>query len=85
MNGITRANVLRLSREHGIEARETDFSLAEVYGADEAFVTGTFAGIVPVREVDGRQIGDGRGGPLTRRLQALYHELIEAECRSGND
>lgn len=85
MNGITRANVLRLCRDNGIEARETDFSLAEVYGADEAFVTGTFAGIVPVREVDGRQIGDGEGGPLTRRLQALYHELIEAECRSGDD
>lgn len=80
MNGITRAVTLELCRANGIPARETDFSLTQVYGADEAFVTGTFAGQVPVREVDGRTIGDGRRGSVTRRLQDLYAERIEREC-----
>ena len=52
---------------------EKNFSLTDVYGADEAFVTGTFAGLVPVREVDGRQLTDGRG-PMVERLQRLYAE-----------
>ena len=59
LGGITRATVLRLARDADIPTYERDFSLTDVYGADEAFVTGTFAGIVPVREVDGRMIGDG--------------------------
>ena len=54
LGGITRANVIELCREAGIPVFEKDFSLTDVYGADEAFVTGTFAGVVPVREVDGR-------------------------------
>jgi len=84
MNGITRANVLALARENGITAEERDFSLTETYGADEAFVTGTFGGITPVREIDGRHIGDGAGdfapGPVTLRLRELYAALIESEC-----
>jgi branched-chain amino acid aminotransferase len=76
--GITRANVLRLCRENGIPAHEKDFSLTEVYGADEAFVTGTFAGVAPVVEVDGRRISDGRG-PMVERLQGLYLQLIERD------
>ncbi|MBX5442872.1 MAG: aminotransferase class IV [Solirubrobacteraceae bacterium] len=79
LGGITRANVLALCREHGIPARETTFSLTDVYSAREAFVTGTFAGVVPVRAVDGRPIGDGRRGPLTERLQALYRDLVDAD------
>ena len=74
--GITRANVLAICREHGIAAHERAFSLTEVYGADEAFVTGTFAGVVPVREVDGRVLGDGRRGPVVERLQGLYRALV---------
>lgn len=74
--GITRANVLALCREHGIAAREKRFSLSEVYGADEAFVTGTFAGVVPVGEVDGRRIGSGARGPVGERLQTLYRGLV---------
>lgn len=74
--GITRANVLELCRANGIPARERSFSLTDVYSAREAFVTGTFAGVVPVRSVDGRMIGDGRRGPLVERLQALYYELV---------
>jgi len=76
--GITRANVLRLCRAAGIPAFEKDFSLTDVYGADEAFVTGTFAGIAPVTEVDGRVLSSGRG-PLVERLQRLYLELIERD------
>ena len=76
--GITRANVLRLCRENGIPAYEKDFSLTEVYGAEEAFVTGTFAGIAPVVEIDGRHISEGRG-PMVERLQGLYLQLIERD------
>ena len=79
LSGITRANVLEICRAHGIPARETTFSLTDVYAAQEAFVTGTFAGVVPVRSVDGRVIGDGRRGPLVERLQELYRELVDAD------
>ena len=77
--GITRANVLEICRANGIPADETAFSLADVYSAREAFVTGTFAGVVPVRSVDGRLIREGRRGPLVERLQALYSELVDAD------
>jgi branched-chain amino acid aminotransferase len=77
--GITRANVLELCRANDIPSRETTFSLTDVYSAREAFVTGTFAGVVPVRAVDGRTIGDGRRGPVVQRLQKLYYELVEAD------
>jgi branched-chain amino acid aminotransferase len=73
--GITRANVLRVCRENGIPAVEKSFSLIDVYGADEAFVTGTFAGVAPVTEIDGRKISDARG-PMVERLQNLYRDLI---------
>jgi branched-chain amino acid aminotransferase len=75
--GITRANVLGICRASGIAARETTFSLTDVYAAREAFVTGTFAGVVPVRSVDSRTIGDGRRGPVVERLQELYRELLD--------
>jgi len=77
LGGITRGNVLAAAREAGIPALEKRFSLTDVYGADEAFVTGTFAGLVPVREVDGRTIGWGDGRPLlTARLSSLYKDLV---------
>jgi branched-chain amino acid aminotransferase len=77
--GITRANVLRLCRDGGIAARETTFSLTDVYSAREAFVTGTFAGVVPVRSVDGRTIGSGARGPVVERLQRMYGDLVDAD------
>jgi branched-chain amino acid aminotransferase len=76
--GITRANVLRLCRENGIPSFEKNFSLTEAYGAQEAFVTGTYAGIAPVTEIDGRAISAGRG-PMVERLQQLYLSLIERD------
>jgi len=71
--------ILGLCERAGIAARERSFSLTEVYSADEAFVTGTFAGLVPVHTVDGRRIGDGRRGPMVERLQNLYRELVRED------
>jgi branched-chain amino acid aminotransferase len=79
LGGITRSNVLRVCRENGITARETTFSLTDVYSASEAFVTGTFAGVVPVHTIDGRTIGTGKRGPVVERLQGLYGELLRAD------
>ena len=82
LGGITRGNVLRVCRENGITARQTTFSLTDVYSADEAFVTGTFAGVVPVRTVDGRTIGSGARGPVVERLQQLYVDLVRRDVAS---
>lgn len=78
LGGITRSNVIQLCREEGIPVFEKNFSLTDVYGADEAFVTGTFAGVVPVTEVDGRDLTDGRG-PMVERLQQLYKALMDRD------
>lgn len=78
LGGITRANIIRICREEGIPVFEKNFSLTDVYGADEAFVTGTFAGVVPVTEVDGRKLTEGRG-PMVERLQGLYKALMERD------
>ena len=79
MNGITRQKVIDLCREDGIPVFEKNFSLVETYGADEAFLTGTFGAQTPVGEIDGRVIGDGTQGPVTTRIQALYKALIRRE------
>src|SRR3954454_25092579 len=79
LGGITRANVLDICSANGIPARETTFSLTDVYSASEAFVTGTFAGVVPVRMLEGRTIGCGRRGPVVERLQTLYRELVDTD------
>ncbi|MEL6476312.1 MAG: aminotransferase class IV [Pseudomonadota bacterium] len=75
MNGITRGHVIALCRAHGIPIFEKNFSLLECYGAEEAFVTGTFGAQTPVVEIDGRRISDGMG-PVTRRIRSLYKDLI---------
>jgi len=82
LGGITRANVVELCRANGVPVFEKNFSLTDVYGAEEAFVTGTFAGVVPVREVDGRHLTDGRG-PMVERLQQLYRQRIEEDVASA--
>ncbi len=76
MPGITRRNVLRLCARHDMIHHEKNFSLTDVYNADEAFVTGTFAGIAPVTEIDGRTIGNGKRGPVVQRLQEFYLDLL---------
>jgi len=81
LGGITRGNVIALCEQNQIPLRQKNFSLTDVYGADEAFVTGTFAGLAPVREIDGRIIGDGERGPMVEKLQQLYLAMLEQECR----
>ena len=81
LDGITRRNVINLCKASGIPVFEKNFSVMQTYSADEAFVTGTFAGLTPVFEIDGRQIGEARRGPLVGRLQALYGDLLSAEVR----
>ena len=78
LGGITRGLVIELCRDNGIPVFEKDFSLTDVYGADEAFVTGTFAGVVPVREVDRRKLTE-RLGPMAERLQHLYRDRVERD------
>ena len=79
LDGITRANVIKICRNNGIPVFERNFSLTDVYGAQEAFVTGTFAGVAPVTEIDGRLLSSARG-PMVERLQTLYRALIAADC-----
>lgn len=76
LDGITRRNVIDLCKANQIPVYERNFTLSDVYAADEAFITGTFAGLTPVREVDGRKIGSGSVTLLTR-LQGLYVDMIE--------
>lgn len=83
MNGITRHNVIRICEEHGIPCYQKNFSLFDVYGADEAFVTGTFGGLTPVTKIDGRVIGSGKTGKMTKDLQHKYEQLIEEEVRKA--
>ena len=77
--GITRAAVLELCRTHGITHEEADLTLAEAYRADEMFCTGTMGELAAVTRLDGRQIGDGKPGPTTARLSAMFHQLTETE------
>ena len=77
--GITRCTVLALCQKHGIAHAERDFSLTDVYAADEMFCTGTMGELAAVTRVDGRQIGDGNVGPMTKRLTELFQRLTETE------
>ena len=78
--GITRGNVVALCRKNNIPVFEKNFSLTEVYSAEEAFVTGTFGGLTPVANVDGRTLENSQLGPMTARLRELYRDLIERDC-----
>lgn len=78
LGGITRGNVIKICREQGIPVFEKNFSLTEVYSAEEAFVTGTFAGVCPVHTIDGRRISESRG-PMVERLQSFYKDLVERD------
>ena len=82
LNGITRHSVIDICKKKQIPIKEKQFSINEVHEADEVFVTGTFAGIIPVRSVDGNTIGNGTRGPLTEKLQTWYE--IDIEAMSNN-
>lgn len=83
MQGITRGKVIDACLQHGIPCYEKNFSLFDVYGADEAFVTGTFGGLTPVIKVDGRVIGAGSYGPMTRRLTDLYQAAVDEAVQAA--
>jgi len=77
LNGITRSSIINLCKENNVPIIEKDFLLENVHGASEVFVTGTFAGVIPVLSVDGIMIGDGVRGPLTKQLQEWYELELE--------
>ena len=79
MNGITRAKVIEICQTNNIPIFARNFSLVDTYSADEAFLTGTFGAQTPVSQIDGRQIGDGKMGPVTARIRQLYKKMIERE------
>jgi len=80
LDGITRQKIIDICKENSIPCFEKNFIPTDVNGADEAFVTGTFAGLTPVVEFDGAPMGDGNRGPMVERLQVLYQERIRSEC-----
>ena len=81
MNGITRAKVIKVCEENNIICKQKNFSLYDVYGADEAFVTGTFGGLTSVTNIDGRRIGNKSYGDLTRKISNLYQNLIDSSVK----
>lgn len=80
MNGITRQKVIDVCRADGIPVFERNYSLVDTYGAEEAFLTGTFGAQTPVGQIDGRVIGTGQLGPVTERIRALYKDLVAQDC-----
>ena len=78
MNGITRQKVIDVCRDNDIPVFERNYSLVDTYGANEAFLTGTFGAQSPVFEIDGRVIGGGKAGPMFHRIRQLYKNLIAA-------
>lgn len=78
LEGITRATIIRLAREAGIEVVEKDITRMDLYTADEVFLTGTGAEVIGIREIDHRVIGSGTLGPVTRQLMQAYHRLVRS-------
>ena len=78
LNGVTRHSVIDICKKKQVPIKEKQFSINEVHKANEVFVTGTFAGIIPVKSVDGNTIGNGTRGPLTEKLQTWYERDIKA-------
>ena len=85
MNGITRQNIIDVAKNNGLICFEKNFSLFDVYGADEAFVTGTFGGITPVTKIDGKIIGNGNFGSVSKLLSEYYLNLIKSEVKKANN
>ncbi len=85
LDGITRGTVFALAEELGLEIIERRITRDEVYVADEAFFTGTAAEVVPIRELDGREIGSGRRGPITEQLQSMYFDAVRGRRPQNAD
>jgi len=82
LEGITRKSIIEMSHKEKIRVSETNFTRDEVYIADEAFFTGTAAEVTPIREVDGRTIGTGKPGPVTKKLQDLFFNIVKGEAKA---
>lgn len=82
LEGITRDSVISIARDEGIEVDEKRFTRDEVYVADEAFFTGTAAEVTPVRELDGRSIGEGKAGPVTKKLQSIFFDIVAGKNKA---
>ncbi|MCK4708757.1 MAG: aminotransferase class IV, partial [Gammaproteobacteria bacterium] len=85
LNGITRNTIFTLAEEIGVKVVEKRITRDEVYIADEAFFTGTAAEVTPIRELDGRQIGEGKRGPITEKLQTMYFDVVHGRVEKHND
>ncbi|HMK48964.1 MAG TPA: aminotransferase class IV, partial [Thermodesulfovibrionales bacterium] len=79
LEGITRNSVLQIAEDEGIEAKEERFTRDELYIADEAFFTGTAAEITPIREADGRKIGAGKPGEITKKVQSIFFDVVKGK------
>jgi branched-chain amino acid aminotransferase len=79
LEGITRDSIIELAHDEGIEVSEERFTRDELYISDEAFFTGTAAEVTPIRDVDGRNIGTGRPGRITKRLQSLFFDVVRGK------
>ena len=79
LEGITRNSIIQIAQENGMQIHEERFTRDEVYIADEAFFTGTAAEVTPIRELDGRQIGTGRPGPITKKLQSIFFDIVKGK------
>lgn len=77
LEGITRDSIMEIAKDEGIEVREERFTRDELYIADEAFFTGTAAEVTPIRELDGRVIGQGKPGRMTRKLQSVFFDIVK--------
>ncbi len=76
LDGITRASMIEVARDRGLEVEETQLTRDDLYLADEVFLTGTAAEVTPIREIDHRQIGDGARGPITEALQTAFFDIV---------
>jgi branched-chain amino acid aminotransferase len=85
LEGITRETIMQFAEENNITVKEKRITRDEVYVADEAFFTGTAAEVTPIRELDNRQIGEGKRGPITEKLQKLYFDCVEGKTKQHQD
>ena len=85
LEGITRDSIMAIAEENGLNVREERFTRDELYTADEAFLTGTAAEITPIREVDDRSIGAGKPGPITKKIQTLFFDIVKGKSQAHKD
>lgn len=79
LEGITRESIMKIANDEGIRVVEERFTRDELYISDEAFFTGTAAEVTPIREVDGRAIGEGKPGPITKKLQSIFFDVVKGK------